>query len=61
MFGGAASAEEIVVDFTRRSYDRWLFRPEAGLDGGRWDTASGGLHAAIPKGKPTVARSGSRP
>ena len=52
MFGGDASPEEITVDFTRRSYDRWLFRPEAGPDGGRWDTASGGLHAAIPTGTP---------
>jgi prepilin-type N-terminal cleavage/methylation domain-containing protein len=49
--GGEASGDEISVDFTGRHYDRWLFRPEAGLDGGRWDTAGGGLHAAVPKGK----------
>ena len=29
-----ALAEEINVDFTRRSYDHWLLRPEVGLDGG---------------------------
>ena len=51
IFGGDASADEVAVDFTRRSYDRWLFRPEASIEGGRWDSASGGLHAAIPKGK----------
>ena len=34
--GVLVSADEIDVDFTRQSYDRWLFRPEAGLDGGHW-------------------------
>ena len=33
-FLAGTSADEIDVDFTRQSYDRWLFRPEAGLDGG---------------------------
>ncbi len=49
-FFATKSAEEIDVDFTRQSYDRWLFRPEAGLDGGRWDTKGNGLHASVPKG-----------
>ncbi len=47
------SADEIDVDFTRQSYDRWLFRPEAALDGGRWDTKGNGLHASVPKGQPS--------
>ena len=51
--GNAASADEIDVDFTRQSYDRWLFRPEAGLDGGHWDTKGNGLHASVPKGQPS--------
>jgi len=51
--GAGVSSDEIDVDFTARSYDRWLFRPEAGLDGGRWDTKGNGLHAALPKGKPS--------
>ena len=50
VLGLGVSADEIDVDFTRQSYDRWLFRPEAGLDGGRWDTKGGGLHASVPKG-----------
>jgi len=49
-FLATVSAEEIEVDFTRQSYDRWLFRPEAGVDGGRWDTKGKGLHASVPKG-----------
>ena len=49
--GIGASGEEINVDFTGRTYDRWLFRPEAGLDGGRWHSNGKGLHAALPKGK----------
>ncbi len=52
-FLAGASADEIDVDFTRQSYDRWLFRPEAGLDGGRWDTKGNGLHASVPKGQPS--------
>jgi prepilin-type N-terminal cleavage/methylation domain-containing protein len=52
-FLAGASAEEVNVDFTRQSYDRWLFRPEAGIDGGRWDTRSNGLHASVPKGQPS--------
>ncbi len=59
-FLAGASADEIDVDFTRQRYDRWLFRPEAALDGGRWDTKGGGLHASVPKG-PTVPRSTSIP
>ncbi|MFI5455668.1 MAG: DUF1559 domain-containing protein [Isosphaerales bacterium] len=49
--GIGVSAEEIDVDFTKQTYDRWLFRPEAGLDGGRWDTKGIGLHASVPKGQ----------
>ncbi len=44
--GVAVSADEIDVDFTKQSYDRWLFRPEAGLDGGHWNTSGNGLHAS---------------
>ena len=47
------SADEIDVDFTKQSYDRWLFRPEAGLDGGHWNTRGNGLHASLPKGQPS--------
>ena len=52
-FLAGASADEIDVDFTRQSYDRWLFRPEAGLDGGHWHTKGNGLHASVPKGQPS--------
>ena len=51
--GVLVSADEIDVDFTRQSYDRWLFRPEAGLDGGHWHTNRNGLHASLPKGQPS--------
>jgi prepilin-type N-terminal cleavage/methylation domain-containing protein len=51
--GLGVSADEIDVDFTRQSYDRWLFRPEAGLDGGHWNTRADGLHASLPKGQPS--------
>jgi prepilin-type N-terminal cleavage/methylation domain-containing protein len=47
------SAEEVNADFTRQSYDRWLFRPEAAFDGGHWDTKGNGLHASVPKGQPS--------
>jgi prepilin-type N-terminal cleavage/methylation domain-containing protein len=49
---GTVRGDEIDADFTARKYDRWLFRTDPGTAGGRWDTKSGGLHAAIPKGKP---------
>ena len=51
--GAGVLADEIDVDFSRQSYDRWLFRPEAGLDGGHWNTRSSGLHASVPKGQPS--------
>jgi len=47
------SADEIDVDFTRQSYDRWLFRPEAALDGGHWNTSGKGLRASVPNGQPS--------
>ena len=49
--GVAAQADEIDVDFTKQSYDRFLFRPEAGLDGGHWSTSGNGLRASVPKGQ----------
>ena len=49
--GLKASGEQIDVDFTGKSYDRWLFRPESWPDGGHWDTKANGLHASVPKGK----------
>ena len=51
--GVRVSADEIDVDFTTQRYDRWLFRPEAGLDGGHWNTRGNGLHASVPKGQPS--------
>ncbi len=51
--GVGVSDDEIDVDFTKQSYDRWLFRPEAGLDGGHWNTRGNGLHASLPKGQPS--------
>ena len=48
------SGEEIDVDFTGRSYDRWLFRPEAGT--GRRSLGHQGTTAFTPpcqKGQPS--------
>jgi prepilin-type N-terminal cleavage/methylation domain-containing protein/prepilin-type processing-associated H-X9-DG protein len=49
---GVAWGDAIEVDFTGRSYDRWLFRPEAWSEGGRWETKGNGLQASVAKGKP---------
>jgi hypothetical protein len=52
MLAAHARGEEILVEFSGQTFDRWVFRPDTGFGPGRWQSKGQGLRAVMPAGLP---------